>query len=157
MIYQHTILGERIVSRNGLPRGVLPSGILKIEKYCPWLDVQLGATSLVPHPFLHRYMVRVCFCLFCFQNDCHFTIFHLVRIFVNRTATHLNAQKKSRDFRRFYPSKREISYYRNPIHFVASKLVFLSPNPILMYNGGGWGSQSAIGIFTFFRISAVHQ
>ena len=26
MIYQHTILGERIVSRDGLPRGVLPSG-----------------------------------------------------------------------------------------------------------------------------------
>ena len=33
----------------------------------------------------------------------------------------------------------------------------LSPNPILMYNGGGLGSQSAIGIFTIFHISAVHQ
>ena len=37
---QHTILGERIVSRDGLPRGVLPSGILKIEKYCPGLKVR---------------------------------------------------------------------------------------------------------------------
>ena len=40
LIYQHTILGERIVSRDGLPRGVLPSGILKIEKYCPGLKVR---------------------------------------------------------------------------------------------------------------------
>ena len=32
LIYQHTILGERIVSRDGLPRGVLPSGILKMRK-----------------------------------------------------------------------------------------------------------------------------
>ena len=35
LIYLHTILGEGIVSRDGLPRGVLPSGILKMEKYCP--------------------------------------------------------------------------------------------------------------------------
>ena len=27
-------------SRDGLPRGVLPSGILKIEKYCPGLKVR---------------------------------------------------------------------------------------------------------------------
>ena len=32
LIYQHTILGEGIVSRDGLPRGVLPSGILKMRK-----------------------------------------------------------------------------------------------------------------------------
>ena len=32
LIYQHTILGEGIVSRDGLPRGVLPSGILKTRK-----------------------------------------------------------------------------------------------------------------------------
>ena len=32
LIYLHTILGERIVSRDGLPRGVLPSGILKMRK-----------------------------------------------------------------------------------------------------------------------------
>ena len=35
----HIILVERIVARNGLPRSVLPSGILKIEKYCPGLKV----------------------------------------------------------------------------------------------------------------------
>ena len=35
LIYLHTILGEGIVSRDGLPRGALPSGILKMEKYCP--------------------------------------------------------------------------------------------------------------------------
>ena len=39
LIYQHTILGERIVSRDGLPRGVLPSGILKMRKKCPGLKV----------------------------------------------------------------------------------------------------------------------
>ena len=32
LIYQDTILGERIVSRDGLPRDVLPSGILKMRK-----------------------------------------------------------------------------------------------------------------------------
>ena len=40
LIYLHTILSEGIVSRDGLPRGVLPSGILKIEKYCPGLKVR---------------------------------------------------------------------------------------------------------------------
>ena len=35
LIYLHTILGEGIVSRDGLPRGALRSGILKMEKYCP--------------------------------------------------------------------------------------------------------------------------
>ena len=39
LIYQHTILGEGIVSRDGLPRGVLPSGILKMRKKCPGLKV----------------------------------------------------------------------------------------------------------------------
>ena len=46
LIYQHTILGERIVSRDGLPRGVLPSGILKIEKYCPGLKVRFPAVLM---------------------------------------------------------------------------------------------------------------
>ena len=32
LIYQHTILGERIVSRDGLPRGLLPSVILNMRK-----------------------------------------------------------------------------------------------------------------------------
>ena len=40
LIYVHTLLGEGIVSRDGLPRGVLPSGILKIEKYCLGLKVR---------------------------------------------------------------------------------------------------------------------
>ena len=40
LIYQHTILVERIVSRDELPRGVLPSSISKIVKYCPGLKVQ---------------------------------------------------------------------------------------------------------------------
>ena len=38
LIYPHTILGEGIISRDGLPRGVLPSGILNIEKYCLGLN-----------------------------------------------------------------------------------------------------------------------
>ena len=42
LIYLHTILGEGVVSRDGLPRGVLPSGILKIEKYCPGLKVPVS-------------------------------------------------------------------------------------------------------------------
>ena len=48
LIYLHTILGEGIVSRDGLPRGVLPSGILKIEKYCPGLKVR--SLKFGPHP-----------------------------------------------------------------------------------------------------------
>ena len=32
-------LGERIVSRDGLPRGVLLSDILRIKKYCPGLKL----------------------------------------------------------------------------------------------------------------------
>ena len=35
LIYLHTILGEGIVYRDELPRGVLPPGILKLKKYCP--------------------------------------------------------------------------------------------------------------------------
>ena len=47
LIYLHTILGEGMDSRDGLPRGALPSGILKMEKYCPghkvpvsWMSIQ---------------------------------------------------------------------------------------------------------------------
>ena len=47
LIYQHTILVERIVSRDGLPRGVLPSGILKIEKYCPGLKVPVSSFEYI--------------------------------------------------------------------------------------------------------------
>ena len=32
----------------------------------------------------------------------------------------------------------------------------VSPVTLLMYNRGRYGSQSAIGIFTIFHISAVH-
>ena len=39
-IYLHTIITDGIVSRDGLRRGVLPSGILKMEKYCPGLKVR---------------------------------------------------------------------------------------------------------------------
>ena len=39
-IYPPTILRLGIVSRDGLPRGTLPSGILKLEKYCPGLKVR---------------------------------------------------------------------------------------------------------------------
>ena len=46
LIYQYTILGERIVSRDGLPRGALPSGILKIEKYCPGLKVRFPTIEI---------------------------------------------------------------------------------------------------------------
>ena len=48
LIYLHTILGEGIVSRDGLPRGVLPSGILKIEKYCPGLKVPISSPRAIP-------------------------------------------------------------------------------------------------------------
>ena len=46
LIYLHTILGEGMVSRDGLPRGVLPSGILKIEKYCPGLKIRSPTSSV---------------------------------------------------------------------------------------------------------------
>ena len=39
LIYQHSILGEQIISRDRLPRGVLPSGILKIEKFGPCRNI----------------------------------------------------------------------------------------------------------------------
>ena len=47
LIYLHSILAEGIVSRDGLPRGVLPSGILKIEKYCPGLKVRFPTFRIV--------------------------------------------------------------------------------------------------------------
>ena len=47
LIYLHTILGERIVSRDGLPRGVLPSGILKMRKKCPGLKVPCSSVIIV--------------------------------------------------------------------------------------------------------------
>ena len=46
LIYLHTILGEGIVSHDGLPRGVPPSGILTIEKYCPGFKVRFPRVNL---------------------------------------------------------------------------------------------------------------
>ena len=37
MIYLHELLGEEIVSCDGLPYGVLPCRILKMETYCTGL------------------------------------------------------------------------------------------------------------------------
>ena len=45
LIYLHTILGEGMDSRDGLPRGALPSGILKIEKYCPGHKVPVSKNT----------------------------------------------------------------------------------------------------------------
>ena len=47
LIYPHTLLGEGIVYYDGLRRGVLPSGILKMEKYCPGLKVQFQSNIMV--------------------------------------------------------------------------------------------------------------
>ena len=47
LIYQHTILGEGMVSRDGLPCGVLSSDIFKIEKYCLGLEVRSPDPSQV--------------------------------------------------------------------------------------------------------------
>ena len=46
-IYPPTILRLGIVSRDGLPRGILPSGILKLKKYCPGLKVLHSNWQLV--------------------------------------------------------------------------------------------------------------
>ena len=55
LIYLHTILGEGIVSRDGLPRGALPSGILKIEKYCPGLKVPVSYDLAQDRPLSWRF------------------------------------------------------------------------------------------------------
>ena len=56
LIYLHTILGEEMDSRDGLPRGALPSGILKMEKYCPGLKVRfpiLSTSAEICHQYLN--------------------------------------------------------------------------------------------------------
>ena len=60
LIYQHTILGERIVSRDGLPRGVLPSGILKMRNKCPGLKVPCSLYSSKIDIWFVRYEPCVC-------------------------------------------------------------------------------------------------
>ena len=52
LIYLHTILGEEIVSRDGLPWGVMLSDILKIEKYCPALKVRFSSKAMNIYPIL---------------------------------------------------------------------------------------------------------
>ena len=47
LIYLHTILGEGMDSRDGLPRGALPSGILKMEKYCPGHKVRSPKLTVI--------------------------------------------------------------------------------------------------------------
>ena len=64
-IYPHTILGLGNVSRDGLPLGTLPSGIFKLEKYCPGLKVRHPAD---PKLYAYEYypelvLVDVNFCV----------------------------------------------------------------------------------------------
>ena len=54
LIYLHTILGEGMDSRDGLPRGALPSGILKIEKYCPGHKVPVSGSSASVTKFMMK-------------------------------------------------------------------------------------------------------
>ena len=63
LIYLHTILGEGMDSRDGLPRGALPSGILKMEKYCPGHKVRsplmcyycISILDISAHVLLHNW------------------------------------------------------------------------------------------------------
>ena len=66
LIYLHTILGEGIVHRDGLPRGVLPSRILKIEKYCPGFKVQFPLRGALV--FLKTKVICFYNNLFCREN-----------------------------------------------------------------------------------------
>ena len=56
LIYLHTILGEGIVSRDGLPRGALPSGILKMEKYCPGHKVPVSSECYIARRTKERWI-----------------------------------------------------------------------------------------------------
>ena len=46
LIYLYTLLGERIVSRDGLLRGILPSGILKMENIVQAFKFHHGTSML---------------------------------------------------------------------------------------------------------------
>ena len=70
LIYLHTTLGDGIVSRDGLSRGVLPSGILKIEKYCPGLKVRSPFTFSFRITFSHEsWLVIVYFNQFLYELE----------------------------------------------------------------------------------------
>ena len=56
-IYPPTILRLGIVSRDGLPRGTLPSGILKLEKYCPGLKVLHSSQQCMPYRLFQFLMI----------------------------------------------------------------------------------------------------
>ena len=59
LIYLHTILGEGMDSRDGLPRGALPSGILKMEKYCPGHKVRSPQIIImIPNDFYRMISIR---------------------------------------------------------------------------------------------------
>ena len=62
LIYLHAILAEGIVSRDGLPRGVLPSGILKIEKYCPGLKVRFPYFFKFVNDDFHKHKIIDYYC-----------------------------------------------------------------------------------------------
>ena len=58
-IYPHTILGLGHVSRDGLPRGTLPSGIFKLEKYCPGLKVRHPIFPILWLVYLISYTLKI--------------------------------------------------------------------------------------------------
>ena len=55
LIYQHIIHGEVIVSRDGLPIGVLPPGMFKIEKYCPRLKFRSSYSKFMISESIGRF------------------------------------------------------------------------------------------------------
>ena len=59
LIYLHTILGEGMDSRDGLPRGALPSGILKMEKYCPGHKVRSPSRSVIDQTYQNSKEINI--------------------------------------------------------------------------------------------------
>ena len=64
LIYLHTILHQGMDSRDGLPRGALPSGILKIEKYCPGHKVRSPTNIVYTKREQDRQYGLPCFCVY---------------------------------------------------------------------------------------------
>ena len=50
-------------SRDGLPRGVLPSGILKMEKYCPGLKVRSPVLPIMEIADIIRLLLWYIYCV----------------------------------------------------------------------------------------------